>query len=327
MRPTSKALIVAVCALAAGFAWAGEAPQCAGRDLTAIAGLADAKAKRADDLLNGDGLMWRVEKAGAPGSWLFGTAHTTDEGALALARRAASKLAEVKVAATELGAMDETEKANLAAMTLKAALDRDHDSFDAIPAADRPAVEKLIAALGTPPEFARRLKLWFLAVLAATPLCEAKRAALALPEVDMFLADAAREAGLRVVGLETAAEQVDAITAIGPELSATLLVLAARDPQLNDDVYATLIALYRQSRPADILAVADVAGDMTPAERAAQDEFTRGLLVGRNAHMIERARPLLAEGAFIAVGALHLSGRDGLIERLRREGFTVTREW
>ena len=37
--------------------------------------------------------------------------------------------------------------------------------------------------------------------------------------------------------------------------------------------------------------------------------------------MAERAAPLLASGgAFIAVGALHLTGKDGLIERFRADG-------
>jgi len=40
------------------------------------------------------------------------------------------------------------------------------------------------------------------------------------------------------------------------------------------------------------------------------------------------APPLLASGgAFIAVGALHLAGKTGLIERFRAEGFTVTKVW
>jgi uncharacterized protein YbaP (TraB family) len=35
--------------------------------------------------------------------------------------------------------------------------------------------------------------------------------------------------------------------------------------------------------------------------------------------------PLLAEGSqFIAVGSLHLAGREGLVELLRQAGYTVT---
>ena len=42
--------------------------------------------------------------------------------------------------------------------------------------------------------------------------------------------------------------------------------------------------------------------------------------------MAERTAPLIsAGGAFIAVGALHLSGKDGLVERVRAAGYEVTK--
>jgi uncharacterized protein YbaP (TraB family) len=41
--------------------------------------------------------------------------------------------------------------------------------------------------------------------------------------------------------------------------------------------------------------------------------------------MAERAAPILDSGnVFMAVGALHLPGKDGVIELLRQQGFTVT---
>jgi hypothetical protein len=42
--------------------------------------------------------------------------------------------------------------------------------------------------------------------------------------------------------------------------------------------------------------------------------------------MAREAKPFLDKGdAFIAVGALHLPGTEGLVEQLRRDGYTVTR--
>ena len=107
-----------------------------------------------------------------------------------------------------------------------------------------------------------------------------------------------------------------------------MLTVAAREPGVSNDLYATMLRLYRQSRPAEILPISDVASGVNEEERAAENEFVRLLLVGRNATLAERAAPLLQEGgAFIAVGALHLVGKDGLIERLRAHGYTVAKEW
>ncbi len=214
-------------------------------------------AARADDLVNGDGLLWRIEKPGLAPSYLFGTIHSTDKSALEVARRAAQSIAGAKIVATELGGpIDAIEKANITAATLAKALDRDHDTFEgAIAPEDRETIEKFITGLGYPAAFAHHLKLWFLAILTGLPKCEAEREGLNLPEVDQFLAETARDLGVKVIGLETAEEQLAAIANLRPQLAATMLTLAARDPGLNDDLYATTLRLYRESRPAEILAV------------------------------------------------------------------------
>ena len=329
MKSAKRISIAAAAIFGLVSAAAAGPPECRGRDLSHVAGLAEAKAKRADGLVNADGLLWRVDKPGVAPSYLFGTIHSTDDSAIALARRAAQNIEGAKVVATELGGpMDSAAKADIGAAMLGRALDRDHDTLESVPAKDRSAVEKLVADQGLPTAFAHHLKLWFLAVLTAMPACETKREALNLPEVDQYLAETAKAAGVKVVGLETADEQLDAFSQISPSTAAALLAVAARDPALNDDVYATMLKLYVESRPAEILPIADVVGEMTEAERAAQDEFTRVLLVGRNAVMAKRAEPLLKQGgAFIAVGALHLVGEDGLVERLRKAGYTVTKLW
>jgi uncharacterized protein YbaP (TraB family) len=247
-----------------------------------------------------------------------------------LAERAAQEIKGAKVVATELGGpFDSVEKANIGAAMLAKALDRDHDTFEGVVAAkDNELIEKLLAGQGYASQFAHHLKLWFLAVLTALPSCEAKRQALDLPEVDQFLAQTATDAGVKVIGLETPQEQLDVIATMRPEVAATLLTLAAREPVMNDDVYATMLRLYREGRPAEILPISDAVGRLSEAERAAQDEFVRVLLLDRNAVMAERAAPLLASGgAFIAVGALHLSGKDGLVERFRTQGYKVTKVW
>jgi uncharacterized protein YbaP (TraB family) len=324
-RP-AVALVFAL--LAAAPAEADGPPACQGKNLTQVAGLTVATAKRADDLINGDGLLWRIEKPGLAPSYLYGTIHSTDDAAIALAQRAAERINGAMIVATELGSMDAVEKASISAGVLAAALDRDHDTFTGVPENERAGIETFAAAKGFPSELAHHLKLWFLAILTATPACEAKRQALGLPEVDQYLADAAKAHGVKVIGLETAKEQMDVISTMRPEIAAALLSVAARAPETADDIYATMLQLYRESRPAEILPIADVIGDMSADERAAQDEFVRLLLTDRNAAMADRAAPLLKDGgAFIAVGALHLPGKGGLIERFRTLGFTVAKEW
>src|SRR5580700_5278916 len=294
-RLTLGAFAFLIGALTLSLAHAEPPKPCQGSDLTQVEGLAAAEVARANDLVNGDGLLWRIEKPGLAPSYLFGTIHSTDESALEIARRAAQSIDGAKIVATELGGpIDVVEKANITAATLASALDRDHDTFEgAVAPADREKIEKYISGLGYPAAFAHHLKPWFLAILTGLPKCEAERESLNLPQV-----------------------------------AATLLTLTARDPALNDDLYATTLRLYRESRPAEIVAIADALGGLSESERAAQDEFMRALLQDRNAIMAKRTASLLASGgAFIAVGALHLAGKTGLVEQFRADGYTVTKVW
>ena len=53
--------------------------------------------------------------------------------------------------------------------------------------------------------------------------------------------------------------------------------------------------------------------------------FEDRLIRMRNHTMADRAAPILAEGnVFMAVGALHLVGDEGVIELFRKKGYTVT---
>ncbi len=235
--------------------------------------------------------MWRIDKPGLAPSYLYGTIHSTDDAALAMARRAAERIGGAKVVATELGGpMDAVEKANVGAAMLAKALDREHDTFEDAPAKDRGEIEKLVAAQGYPSEFAHHLKLWFLAILTAMPPCETKRQALDLPEVDQFLAESARASGRQGDRARNGrgATRRDFRDAPGRRRGAAGRRRAR--PGMNDDVYATMLRLYRESRPAEILPITDAVGDMSESERAAEDEFTRLLLVGRNATMAEARR-------------------------------------
>ena len=55
------------------------------------------------------------------------------------------------------------------------------------------------------------------------------------------------------------------------------------------------------------------------------DENSVALIRKRNRNMAARAAGLLAGGnAFIAVGALHLPGGEGLVELIRQAGYKVT---
>ena len=304
-------------------------PACTGHDLAEGVDLRPALARRADDLVNGQGLLWRIERDGIAPSYLYGTIHTSDADAIALANEAAKLIDAAKVVATELGApLDPVDKAQMAGEMVAQAVDHDNDTLaGTLPAADSAFIDAYLTKRGFPSAFAHHLKLWFLAVMTSLPECETKRAAFELPVVDDVMAKTGKDLGLPVIGLETIKEQMDIMASLPNDVSATLLEQNARKPTLSDDAFVTMLRLYREKRPAEILAIVDSLPDLTPEERSAQEIFVQRM-IGRNTTMAKRADPLLAAGgAFIAVGALHLPGKQGLIELFRAAGYKVTNVW
>lgn len=325
-----------ILALAASLAWPldaraedaapASATPCKGKVLPG----ADAAAARAGGMRNAEGLLWRVERPGLVPSFLFGTIHSSDPSAIAVARKAAENVKGAKIVATELGGpFDAYAKGEMAAALLVKAIDKEQDTFAAFGSPkDAELAEKYVVEHHMSLELAHHFRLWFLGAVLGLPSCEVERQKLEMPDVDGLIAQSGVDAGVKVIGLETVEEQAAVLASISPRTGAEVLLGAARRPELADDGYVTLLAMYKAGRPAEILRVIDAVAELTPAERAAQKEFIAALLVGRNAIMAARAKPLLdAGGAFVAVGALHLPGKDGLVERVRAMGFRVEKVW
>jgi uncharacterized protein YbaP (TraB family) len=332
VRPLRLDVWLAWLALSLAFclAPAGAAPVCQGRDLSGSPNVKPDFAAHADELVNGEGLLWRIDKTGLSPSYLFGTIHSTNAEAVALARDAAAYIKGAKAVATELGGvLDAQQKIDMGAAMLKAALSPAEDTIAAaFDAEDVERIDVFVRERGYPQEMAHHLKLWFLAAATSFPACESEGALAGLPEVDQLIAETAKAFGVPVVALETVDEQLTSLSGVSSEIAAAMLGAAARLPSLDDDSYVTLLALYQQKRPAQAIAILDALPGLTPRERAADAEFLRVLLIGRNETMMERAAPLLARGgAFIAVGALHLPGKAGLIERMRGARYEVTKVW
>jgi uncharacterized protein YbaP (TraB family) len=307
-------------------AFAGD---CGGVDLSVDPSIKPDWKSHADALVNGEGLLWRIDKPGLAASYLYGTMHSTQSGPMRLAREAAPYAEKARVIATELGDLDSTKKIEIGASMLHEAMSPDADTFAGlIEGEDATRVETMLAAKGTPAVMAHHLKLWMLAIAASLPKCELQGQANNLPEVDQSFAEIGKAHHIPVIGLETVDEQMRVIASITPALAAAQLTSMARGGGLADGGYATLLSLYDQKKPAAALAVLDAAPGIGPQEREASDEMTRRLLADRNDVMAARAAPLLAKGGvFVAVGALHLSGKRGLIALLRAQGYQVTKVW
>ena len=276
---------------------------------------------------NSTGLFWKIEKDGASPSWLLGTMHVPDPEITTFKPAVVAAFEKSDVLVLELKEKFSEGKLALAQKLLPYAQLPEGESFDAdFTKEQKDALGKMTAAVGMPYFLARKMKPWFLAVALALPPC--LQAAMMRGEqgVDEKLQQDALAAGKRLAGLETVDEQISALASLESAIDATaLLELVELGANRNDDLFATQVESYLQER-------ASLALFLTlnmPEFQESADAFRAiegALLHDRNLRMHERLLPILEKGnAFVGVGALHLQGTGGLIERLRASGYSVTR--
>ncbi len=276
---------------------------------------------------NGKGLLWKLEKAGEKPSWLFGTMHMTDPRVTTLppaAQKAYDDADTVIIETTEVLDQQKMMAAILKEPGLMMFTDNTTLSSLLSPD-DAAAVNKALDARGIPPASVARMKPWMLSAMVALPACELARKAGGAPVLDVKLAEDAKASGKAVEGLETVADQLRAMASLPLAFHMKGLVDTLKLGDRMNDVNETMIVLYQRGDTGMFwpLFRSVLPGDEDdPAGYAA---FEETMITSRNKVMVDHAGPFLAKGnAFMAVGALHLPGSQGLVEDFRRAGYTVT---
>jgi uncharacterized protein YbaP (TraB family) len=178
-------------------------------------------------------------------------------------------------------------------------------------------VSKRAAELGLPAEPLKRFKPWALALMLAS--LEWQKAGFdGELGLDRYLYDQARTAGKRIQGLETAEFQISRFDDLPLDQQARLLAETLEDLDHEMANLTTLVDAWK-------------AGDVSQVERLVLDDVKeepwmyQRLLVERNRMWMPKIEQLFARPrpAFLAVGAAHLVGPDGLLALLQAKGYRV----
>jgi hypothetical protein len=138
------------------------------------------------------------------------------------------------------------------------------------------------------------------------------------PEVlDGYLLKAAKDRGNNVIGLETVGEQLRTVDAIPVKDQAAMLLDHLRSDRQAAEYEALMNAYVKQ----DLDGLMDLAARSGRMPRA----LDKSVRVERNARMAHRMDSLLRVGgaSLFLIGAAHLPGDDGVIEKLRAMGYMV----
>ncbi len=276
------------------------------------------------------GKLFRLAKGTSAPSYLLGTLHLADPRVTDFSPRVRDALAASKVVALEALEDGTRLRESMAKErdALRAALlapeDRRADRL--LDPRDFAALEALLDSRGLRRSAAGRYKATVLALLLDLPSC-AIRTERARPYADELIGTIARERKIPVVGLETLAEQLTILDGLPRESERELLLAALHQQGHAEDVVETTIARYESGDIGALLAWmradAPFPGTDAPPTPPA---FLERLIDARNLRMRDRVLPLLAKGAaFVAVGAAHLPGEEGLLRLLEREGYAIER--
>lgn len=309
-----------------------EIPTCTGADMLSALQKNDPATYRkieaeAAATPNGKGLLWKLEKPGEKPSFLFGTMHMTDPRVTTLppdAQKAYDAAGTIVIETTDV--LDKQKM--MVAMLKEPDLMMFTDSTtlaSLLSPDDAAAMNAALDARGIPPATVAKMKPWMLSAMMALPACELARQSGGAPVLDVRLAEGAKASGKPVEGLETAESQLRAMASLPLAFHMKGLVDTLKLGDKVNDINETMIVLYQRGDtgmfwPLFRAAMPDQQDD--PAGYAA---FEETMITSRNKVMVEHAEPILARGnVFMAVGALHLPGPEGLVEDFRKAGYTVT---
>lgn len=140
--------------------------------------------------------------------------------------------------------------------------------------------------------------------------------------LDVFFADEGKRNGKTIHAFETQEEQMQLLlTRLTPEVQAVQLMEMVTFKEKTQEIQERITENYLQQ---NLQAIYDLSREIEK-EMALSAVDAEAMITGRNRKWAAKLPALLEKGTqFIAVGALHLPGPDGLIELLRNQGYTVT---
>ena len=262
------------------------------------------------------GLLWRIEGSGAQASYIFGTIHLSDARVTQLPSQVSRALDDARSLTIEVG----LDPSNLLTLANRMVFLDGRDLPGAVGPELYGRTAALTSRLGLPESAVRLFRPWAIALLLSVPPQNPSEV------LDFVIANTARAQGKPVHDLETVDEQVGVFEALPDGDQVVLLRRAVENYETMPRAIGRVIEAYLAR---DLAAMQRISEEMDGGGveiKRLNDAITRRLLNERNVRMAERLQPRLKEGnAFVAVGALHLYGVNGVLAELERRGWRVTR--
>lgn len=273
---------------------------------------------------NGNARSFLVSRDGQPRALLWGTIHVGYSGDTVLPRAMRDRFNEATDLTVEvaLDRITPTDRRILTEALQRAVRTADPASLAQLDAGTRSALDAKLPSGST-----GRFSLMGLTyLLAARAQAEAAGPLPTVGFVDLNLMGFARSRGIPVHGLEQPAVQLAALFSDpnGPDAAAGLRQ-ALRRQQDQRDFTSWVRSTYGRGQVSEAVA-ALIAWQAGPDDLSRAERQRQATLTDRNAAWIPQLETIFGIPGlhFVAFGAGHLTGEDGVVALLRRRGWTVS---
>lgn len=261
-------------------------------------------------LAHGNALLWKVQRDDDPPSYLFGTIHVSDVRITRLPDIVAQTLQDSTVYVME--ALPDADEAFRFSQMMYFDDDRKLGDFIGRDLLER--IRTILANYHLPREAVDYMKPWAAFLVMNYPAEEG------VP-LDLALYHTAEQNGAELKGLETLVEQGEIFATMPMDMQLQLLLDTVCNYETVNRDFEVMKSLYLER---DLQALFDFSNRYTVASEAVYTDLLERVLFKRNERMVERLLPVLKQGvAFIAVGAMHLPGDEGILSLLEDHGYSI----
>jgi uncharacterized protein YbaP (TraB family) len=273
-------------------------------------------------------LLWKVSDADSS-LYLLGSFHLLKPSDYPLSKDVDAAFADAEAVVFEMSP-EEMASPTLAMQMGQAALRTDGTSLDSeLPSATAARLHAWLTAndadmqtSGVPPQLLQNFEPWFVGLTIS--IIEMTREGLD-PKLglDQHFAAAARAAGKPTAGLETGAQQIAFLDGMGKDEQLQFLTETLDESGKGTRELQQLHGAWRAGDAATLWN--GMAADM----KRQYPQLYRHINVERNDAWVpkleQRLRAPGKDDTLVVVGALHLLGSDGVVEKLRAKGYRVER--
>jgi uncharacterized protein YbaP (TraB family) len=258
-------------------------------------------------------LFWEIQKDSQPSGYLLGTIHSEDPRVLDFSENFIDRLSSNKAFAMELV----PDMSMLERLTDYMYYPPDKSLESVIGIERYRALEAALSSYRVPAELIGRMKPWAAMMTLSTPPPETGFF------MDLSLSLRASGSGLEVVGLETLEQQLSFLEDMPLAMQLSLLDQAIAGSGKVIEVHEVMVNAYLENNLVSLQALSDE--QLKAVGESASNYFIESGIHARNHRMAESLlHQLENKTVFVAVGALHLPGEQGLINILRQHGYVLS---